>query len=500
MKGGKKKRDIRSGTTGGSAIRIATKGRVKSVLEKKHGDLSTETTYPPPEDHKSDLMISVSGIRGIIGKSLTPEIVARYAAAFGTWANGGTIIVGRDSRVSGPMIKNTVVSSLEATGCRVVDVGIVPTPTVEIAVKNLGAHGGIAITASHNPVEWNALKLIGPEGLFLDQAGIDEVVEIAGGRRFAYATWDHLGKTEFYDHAIQNHIDRIMELEFLQLDRIREKKFKVAVDCVNGTGALIAPRLLASLGCEVILVNGECHGIFSRNPEPVVENLYALAQTVRDCQCDIGFALDPDADRVAIVSELGEAIGEEFSLALAVELILSQRKQPVVVNVSTSMMIDDIAAKYGVTVFRTKIGEINVSKKMMETKALIGGEGNGGVIVPQVHPGRDAATGMALVLQLMCQHNQPLSQILRQLPVTSMKKTKIPYDNMNADDLASRLEGAYPHARMDRTDGIKILLKDAWLHFRKSNTEPVMRIIAEARDMNVTDELIDTFTKIFKKA
>lgn len=480
-------------------IQIASKGRLRrSLMAPAPVDQSSGTASKPVPASES-LMISISGIRGVIGRTLTPEIAAKYGAAFGTWANGGSVVIGRDSRVSGPMVKNSVIAGLEATGCRVVDIGIVPTPTVEIATKNLKAHGGIAITASHNPVEWNALKLIGPQGRFLSEDALNEVLEIADNRRFSYSAWDHLGKTEFYDYAIKDHIDLISDLEYLDIPRLRERRYRVALDCVNGAGGVIAPLLLGHLGCDVLAINEDAHGIFPRNPEPTTENLTNLQQLVKESQCDIGFALDPDADRVAVVSEDGQAIGEEYTLALAMQTVLARHSSPVVINASTSMLIDHVASQHGLTVYRTRIGEIHVSEKMREVGSLIGGEGNGGVILPEVHAGRDACTGIALILQLMSDRQYTVSQLVDSMPKFVMKKRKIRAADVNTEEVFNKITSAYKSHTIDQTDGIKINLNNGWIHLRKSNTEPVIRIIAESRSDSETTELIDQFTSYFVK-
>lgn len=478
-----------------SVVKIASKGRIKGLITKKK---NTAPQRPPQSSTESNLMISVSGIRGIVGEGLTPEVITKYASAFGTWANGGKIVIGRDSRVSGEMVRMAVVAGLLATGCRVIDIGIVSTPTAELAVKNLKAYGGIAITASHNPVNWNALKLIGPKGLFLDQTQGNEVIELALKENIQYQHWDRLGKIEYYDYAIQNHIDQILELEYLNISELQDRRFKVVVDCVNGAGGVFIPKLLRELGCEVIILNEEPHGIFPRNPEPVAENLNQLSNAVIEFKADIGLAVDPDVDRLAIVDENGMAIGEEYTLALATDFILSKKPGPVVVNASTSMAIDSIAQKYGCTVFHTKIGEINVSTKMLEKNAVIGGEGNGGVILPEIHHGRDAATGIALILQHLCSSGKKISALKQLLPQYSMIKTKLELNKVNADQVLQRIMNKNDAKKVDKTDGIKLIYDHAWIHFRKSNTEPILRTIVEARTPQEAEVLLSSFTSFFK--
>lgn len=490
-----------------SALTIKTAGRVRQRLIEHLSDLKMKNlsdekslksgrSFQEPTGH--NLKISVSGIRGIIGEGLNPEVVTKYAAAFGTWANNGKIILGRDSRVSGDMVRNAVLAGLMATGCRIIDIGVVPTPTVEIAVKNLRAHGGIAITASHNPIEWNALKLIGPDGLFLNEPQAHEVIEIAHKNQLNYVSWDRLGKIEYYDHAVQNHLDHLLELEYIDIEKLKTRKFNVVVDCINGAGGILIPRLLKEIGCEVITINQDPHGIFPRNPEPVPENLLTLETAVREHHADIGFAIDPDADRMAVVSNAGNAIGEEYTIALAVDFILSQKKGPVVVNVSTTRAIDDIAAKYQCPVYRTKIGEIYVSNKMREVQAVIGGEGNGGVILPEIHYGRDAATGVLLILQHLCNLNQSVQELKNQLPAYIMKKHKIPVDLKKPfEKIKKRILSDYKKFSIDATDGIKINMPDGWVQLRESNTEPIIRLMLESQSEKWIANTISSFTSYF---
>lgn len=483
-------------------VKITSKKRLKALIEKKVATTpyvsQKKKSFVEQASATSKLMISVSGIRGVVGDGLSPEIITKYAAAFGTWANGGTIVIGRDSRVSGELVKTAVIAGLLATGCKIIEIGIVPTPTVEIAVKNLNAHGGIAITASHNPVEWNALKLIGPNGYFLTSFQMDEVLELAHLNNISYVEWDRLGKVQYYDYAIQDHIERILDLPYITPEGLRKRNFKVVVDCVNGAGGSIISKLLAELGCEVIIINEEPHGIFPRSPEPTTENLHALEQSVINHKADIGFAVDPDVDRLAIVSNRGKAVGEEYTLALATDFVLSHRPGSVVVNASTTMAIDDIAAKYHCKCHRTKIGEINVSTKMKEIHAVVGGEGNGGVILPDIHLGRDAVTGMALILQYMLENEKPIAEIIDLLPSYTMLKDKIESNKIDITKVLEKILKDYSGEKIDLTDGVKILFAESWIHFRKSNTEPIVRIIAEAKTKKEIDRLTKSFTSYFQ--
>jgi len=365
------------------------------------------------------LMVSVSGIRGRVGDGLTPEIVARYASAFGAWASerghGNGIVVGRDSRVSGPLFHAVVLSSLQSVGCTVIDIGLTTTPTCQLAVEHHHAAGGLMISASHNPIEWNALKFIGPAGLFLDATeGAEMRATIEHGVRFA--TWDKIGGVERDDRAISRHIERVLAIPYLDVYGIRRRKFHVALDCVRGAGAAIMPALLERLGCTVTAINMETDGRFPRPPEPVPENLGELERLVRESGAAIGFAVDPDVDRLALVSDQGKAIGEDYTLALAARLVLRHRKGPVVTNLSTSRVVEDAAVAGGSRVIRAPVGEVNVALRMRDEHAPIGGEGNGGVILSELHLGRDAPIGAALLLQLLHEENEPLSQIVSQLP------------------------------------------------------------------------------------
>ncbi len=483
-------------------IVLATSGRIKKFLEKvgnkKESIREARSNIEQAPKPSHSLMVSISGIRGIIGESLTPEIIAKYTTAFAMWTNSGTIVIGRDSRVSGEMVKAIVTGSLIATGCKIIDIGIASTPTIEIAVKNLKAHGGIAITASHNPIQWNALKLIGPEGRFLSESQLGEFLEIVRRDVAELAPWDRLGKVQFYDHAADDHINRILNLAYLDLEKIRARRFKVVLDCINGAGGVMVPRLLTELGCEAIILNEEPHGIFPRNPEPTMENLKSLEEAVLKHGADIGFAIDPDVDRLALVSEKGDAVGEEWTLAVAASAVLSRKKGDVVVNASTTMAMDDVCKKFGVVCHRTKIGEINVSTKMESIGAVFGGEGNGGVILPEIHLGRDASTGIALVLQFLLDSGELFSNAIKQIPSYVMQKDKIELRNIDAEEVLEKIISANKSHKIDTTDGVKIIFENSWIHFRKSNTEPILRIIAEARSKNELNSLINSFTSYFK--
>jgi len=437
------------------------------------------------------LMISVSGIRGIVGEGLSPDSIIKYTAAAGTLFGAGRVMVGRDSRVTGEMVKHAVISGLMAVGCTPVDLGVCATPTVELAVKTSDAVGGIIITASHNPIQWNALKLLGSEGMFLDPDQGEKVKRIADNGDFAWKTWDQIGQMEEDSTATDSHIQHILGLSVLDVSQIKQRNFKVAFDSVNGAGGLIVPRLLEALGCNVFPLNEEPTGRFAHSPEPVPQNLADLSAHVKKSGADVGFAVDPDADRLAVVNEKGDPIGEEYTLALAVQFILSKEKGPVVANLSTSRVIDDIAAEYGVEVVRTKVGEIHVSTRMKEIGAIIGGEGNGGVILPENLFGRDAMAAIVLILQSMAETGKSISEIWRSLPQYAMSKKKIEIENENPDAILERLTTQYANDKINQMDGLKIEWPKSWVQVRKSNTEPIIRIMAEAPNLQEAETLCD---------
>jgi phosphomannomutase len=439
------------------------------------------------------LMVSVSGIRGKVGEALTPEVVARYAAAFGAWsiARGGSrqIVVGRDSRVSGPMFQRIVVGTLQLVGCDVVDIGLTTTPGCQLAVEHHHAAGGLMLSASHNPIEWNALKFIGSSGLFLEAsegAAMRALVE----KGTPHATWDRIGTTIVDDAVARRHLDAVLAIPYIDVPKIRARKFKVALDCVRGAGATIMPMLLERLGCEVVMINMEPDGRFPREPEPVPENLKELERLVKESGADIGLAVDPDVDRLALVADGGRAIGEDYTLALAARLVLRHRRGPLVTNLSTSLVVEDAARAAGVEAVRAPVGEVNVAVRMRELKAPIGGEGNGGVILPEVHLGRDAPIGAALLLQLLVEEGRPLSTIVASLPRYVIVKDKLPRPNASLDTVYGALRKAFPDASADTQDGLRLAWPDRWVHVRPSGTEPIVRVIAEAPDEAGARELV----------
>jgi phosphomannomutase len=362
-----------------------------------------------------DLMISVSGVRGRVGESLTPEVVARFAAAFGSYlreqaaGRRPTVVLARDARTSGPILFDTASAALRAVGCDVVAIGLAPTPTALLAIRHHGAEGAIVVTASHNPVEWNALKFASAEGMFLDAAQAEGMRAFVMERPIDWAGWDTLGSSEPDERAVRRHLDAVLAVPYLDRAALEQRRFRVALDCIRGAGAVLLPALLDALGCEVIGLNMEPDGRFPREPEPIAANLGELEALVRESGADVGLATDPDADRLALVNNEGRAIGEDFTLALAAQLVLRHRPGPVVTNLSTSRVLEDVAAEAGVPFERVPVGEINVARAIQQAGAVIGGEGNGGVILPDVHLTRDAAVATALVLQLLLEVGRPLS-------------------------------------------------------------------------------------------
>jgi phosphomannomutase len=432
------------------------------------------------------LMVSVSGVRGRVGEALSPEIVARFAAGFGAWAIGRraegesrAIVLGRDSRVSGPLFHRVVMSALAAVGADVIDLGLTTTPTCQLAVEHHHAAGGLMLSASHNPIEWNALKFIGPSGTFLEKSEGEEM-RAAMEARIPYATWDHLGHERSDFDAAARHVDLILGLPFLDVQGIRDRRFTVALDAVRGAGSVIMPMLLERLGCTVKAINLEPDGRFPRPPEPVAENLGDLEALVRESGADVGLAVDPDVDRLALVSEKGQAIGEDYTLALAARAVLKHRKGPVVTNLSTSRVVEDVAASAGVPCILAPVGEVNVAVKMREVGAVVGGEGNGGVILPELHLGRDAPLGAALLLQLLVEEGRPLSAIVADQPRYVIVKDKLDRPPVPLDSVYEALRGAFPAASPDTQDGLRLSWPDRWVHVRPSGTEPIVRVIAEA--------------------
>jgi phosphomannomutase len=438
----------------------------------------------------SHLMVSVSGVRGVVGETLTPETIVKFVSAFASFSKGTTVVVGRDSRVSGELSKQIAISTLISHGYKVIDIGVTPTPTVQLMTEHLKADAGLMITASHNPVEWNGLKFIGSDGLFLDPEACKEMYKLADENTFKYKKWDELGSIEHYTSANDDHIQMIFDLDYIDENLIRQKKFKVVLDTINGAGCKIMHDLLRQLGCEIVHINAEAHGIFAHTPEPIPENLSQLMKTVKKENADIGIAVDPDVDRCVLIDENGEALGEEYTLALAVKLVLGKKLGHVVKNMSSSKASDDIAKYYNCLVYESEVGEINVAKKMIEMNAVIGGEGNGGVMLPDLHIGRDAPLAAALTLQHLAEYNGTISALKKTLPEYHIHKEKISIDGIDPEKIFLKIKAKYSGKKISEKDGIKIYDDNWWIHIRKSNTEPILRIISESKTVEKSKELI----------
>ena len=439
------------------------------------------------------LIKSISGIRGTIGggagDNLTPQDIVECAAAFGYWViqktNNRKIVVGRDARISGEIVNNLVVSTLRSLGIDVVDLGLSTTPTVEIAVPMENAGAGIILTASHNPKQWNALKLLNDKGEFISAADATEFLALIEAGNIEYASVDKLGSYRKDDTYIDKHINTILSLPLVTIEKVKARQFKVVVDCVNSTGAISIPPLLEKLGCEVILINGEVTGDFAHNPEPLPENLRQLSEAVTANRADLGIAVDPDVDRLAFVSEDGEMFGEEYTLVTVADYILKNtpegKSRNTVSNLSSTRALRDVTEKNGGTYSSAAVGEVNVVDQMKATNAVIGGEGNGGVIYPELHYGRDALVGVALVLSQLAEFGKPISWMRRNYPSYIISKNKIQLTpEIDLDLIFEKLTEKYKNEELDTIDGLKILFESDWIHLRKSNTEPVIRIYSES--------------------
>ena len=424
-------------------------------------------------------ILSVSGLRGVLGDGLDADYMTAFAAAVGTWAQGGPVVIARDGRPSGEMARHAVIAGLLATGCRVLDAGITATPTVGVLVTELKASAGLQITASHNPVEWNGLKPFRPTGSVFDAAAGEELKRILESREFAYQPHDRLGRLEEIADPLAPHFERIESL--VDVEAIREQSFRVVLDCNFGSGAVGGPRLLRDLlGCEVIVMGGEASGQFAHPPEPIEANLKDLCTAVREQGADVGFAQDPDADRLAIVDNLGRYIGEELTLGLALDHVLPGRQGPVVVNGSTSRVTSDLAEKHGCAFHRSYVGEAHVVAKMTEVSAVIGGEGNGGVIEPKVGLVRDSFVSMAYVLEGLARRGGRLSEWVDELPHYVIVKDKLVCSADKVSVAMEALRKVFQDAEASEGDGLRLDWPNRWVQVRASNTEPILRVIAEA--------------------
>jgi phosphomannomutase len=451
------------------------------------------------------LIRSISGLRGIVGDGLTPEVVVRYVASFAEYLGGGPIVVGRDGRPSGGWIEEVVVGTLRARGIDAHVLGMAPTPTVQMATEKSDAWGGISITASHNPSEWNGLKFLNAAGIFLDPEECAAFFAVVDGAADRYAPWDRLGARIEMEGAVRAHVDSTLALPFVDVERLRARRFRVVVDAVNASGSVAIPMLLEECGCEVIRLYCDESGLFPHTPEPVPENLVQLAEAVPMHGADLGVAVDPDADRLVLIDEMGKPIGEEYTITQAADFILgwerrmdAARELRAVVNLSTTRAVEDVAARYNAAVLRTPVGEINVARRMKETGAVIGGEGSGGVILPALHYGRDSLAGVVITLQNLLESGGTMSALREALPSYEIVKKKAPLAGGTdvaalLKSVAHRMDG---EARATTDDGLKLDFERSWVHLRSSNTEPIIRVIAEAPTRADAEGLAERFVSM----
>jgi phosphomannomutase len=452
------------------------------------------------------LMVSISGIRGVIGESLTPETVTRYASAFVTYCRRQvdgppTIVVGGDGRITGKPVMDTLCGALVLAGAKVINIGVCPTPTVQLAIEHTRAQGGIAVTASHNPMQWNGLKFLAATGLFLDGAENAEFWKIAKEEP-RYQPWNAIGKEEIDRTWLKRHIDMVLKLPLFNVEVIRRRKFTIVLDAVNAAGGMIVPDLLNQLGCKVVEMNCDVSGIFQHTPEPLPENLTDLCGGVAAAHADLGIAVDPDVDRLVLINEEGKPYGEEYTVTTAVDFVLKQRARlqnapttpRVAINLSTTRAVEDVGKRYGAEVVRTPVGEINVAAKMRDISAIVGGEGSGGVILPAVHLGRDAIVGIGLILQHLAESGGTLSQLKASLPEYAIAKGKLELRGVAPDDVLATMKSRHSaKGKINTEDGLRIDYPEYWVHLRKSNTEPIIRVIAEAPTMDQARSVVDTF-------
>ena len=450
------------------------------------------------------LIKSISGIRGTIGgkvdENLTPIDAVKFAAAYGSWLKEQSgkahvkVVIGRDARISGEMIQNLVQYTLIGLGIDVVNIGLSTTPTVEVAVPMEKADGGIILTASHNPKEWNALKLLNNKGEFVSDQDGKAILKIAQENDFSFATVDHLGKLTDDNRYIDLHIEKVLALPLVAPEAIQKKKFRVVVDAVNSTGGIAIPRLLERLGVEVVKLYCEPNGHFPHNPEPLKEHLGDICKKVVEEKADFGIVVDPDVDRLAFITDQGEMFGEEYTLVACADYVLGKAKGNVVSNLSSSRALRDIAQKHGVSYSAAAVGEVNVVTEMKRVEAIIGGEGNGGIIYPELHYGRDALVGVALFLSLLAERGGSVQQLRESYPAYFMSKNKIQLtEQINPDQILKAMEQKYAHEQTTTIDGLKIDFADSWVHLRKSNTEPIIRIYTEAKSQKEADVLAHRF-------
>ena len=440
---------------------------------------------------ESDLIVSVSGVRGRVGSVLDPSLLTRYAASFGTLIDGQTVVVGRDTRTSGAMAHHAVLAGLVATGCKVIDVGVCPTPTVLLTSKAINASGSLVITASHNPIDWNGIEFASESGRLLDEEERTRLMEIYESGSVKLAAWDKQGSVEAIDTAIDLHIERVLSCNWIVQDQIRAHNLKVVIDSGNGAGSVISPRLLRELGCEVVELNCVPDGYFPRPAEPVPDALDQLCSVVKAENADLGLAHDGDADRLVLVSEAGTSLSSEYTFTLAAEFLLTKRKGDIVATVSTSRMLDDVANRHGVKLHRTPVGVGFVVEKMRETGAVIGGEGTGGVIYPELQYTTDGIASIATIVQLLAESTaSSVSEIIASVPSYAICKEKLDVPTQQIADAVLRLAiETYSDETLDLADGVKRVWDDRWVNIRKSGTEPVIRVFSEAQTLDEAEDL-----------
>ena len=452
-----------------------------------------------------DLIISVSGVRGTVGSALDPSQLTRFAAAFGTLIEGQTVVVGRDTRTSGPMVHHAMLAGLIVTGCKVIDVGICPTPTVLLMSKTLNASGSLVITASHNPIDWNGIEFASEAGSLLSEVERTRLMDIYNSGHFHLSTWDKQGSVELVDTAVDQHIAGVLNWDWIVPNQIQSGKLKVVIDCGNGAGSVISPRLLRALGCEVVELNCVPDGYFPRPAEPTPDALDQLCETVMSESADLGFAHDGDADRLVLVSEEGTALSSEYTFALAAEFMLNKRKGDIVATVSTSRMLDDVADRHGVKLHRTPVGVGYVVEKMRETAAVIGGEGTGGVIYPELQYTTDGIASMAAIVQLLAEFSpSTISEVIASIPSYAICKEKLEVRSQQiADAVLQCAIETYKNETLDLADGIKRVWDDRWVNIRKSGTEPVIRVFSEAQTLEEAQDLcnstLDTLKSLMQR-
>ena len=445
------------------------------------------------------LKIGITGVRGIVGETFTPELAVEFSEAFGTYLDRGRILVCRDTRPSGPMIRSAVIAGLLAAGCEVVDLGISPTPSMQLAIKWLKADGGIAITAGHNPWQWNALKFVRGDGLYLNPTQGEELLDIFHQGEFAKATWDTIKQTVQRENPIEEHI-KVLDDTFAG-DAIRSRKLTVAVDCCNGACSFLSPKWLSTLGCEVLALNDDPNAPFPHAPEPKRETMAQLCAVVKAGRAAIGFAHDADGERLGIVTDLGEPLSEEMTLAIAADIRLRKKKGAVVTNVSTSAAVDIIAARHGGSVVRTPVGQAYISEGLIEYNGVLGGEGSGGITVPEVNLTHDSAAAIGLILEHLAQSGERISDLVQQLPRLTTLKHNVAVAPHRLYSVLQEFRAAIEEegVEVDSTDGIKLTLANGWVHVRASNTESMIRIIVEADEKSQARELLDWARDRIKK-